>query len=136
MVIRAWRPTRRWCNRIFLEVGRKELRFIINFGFFFGFALGIPTAILTEYLLTQWWVLPICGVIIGYMTNLARDQDDLRAGRAAAGSGPSPFQGLFLRRQPEVADVYAGIIADDIVTRGQHRRGAAARAALATARAR
>ncbi len=30
--------------------------------------------------------------------------------------GPLKLQGLFLRRQPEVADVYAGIIADDIVT--------------------
>src|SRR4029077_14849243 len=30
--------------------------------------------------------------------------------------GPLKIQGLFIRRQPEVADVYAGIIADDIVT--------------------
>ena len=35
-------------NRIFLEVGRKELRFIVNFGFFFGLLLGIPTAFLTQ----------------------------------------------------------------------------------------
>ena len=32
--------------------------------------------------------------------------------------GPLTLHGLFLRRQPEVADVYAGIIADDIVTLG------------------
>src|SRR3979411_2192487 len=30
--------------------------------------------------------------------------------------GPFTLQGLFLRRQPEASDVYAGIIADDIVT--------------------
>ena len=30
--------------------------------------------------------------------------------------GPFRIQGLFLRRQPEVAEVYAKIIADDIVT--------------------
>ena len=35
-----------------------------------GSPLGIPTAFLTEFVLTQWWVLPICGVIIGYTTNL------------------------------------------------------------------
>ena len=30
--------------------------------------------------------------------------------------GPFRFQGLFIRRQPEVADVYARIVADEIVT--------------------
>jgi uncharacterized membrane protein YheB (UPF0754 family) len=30
--------------------------------------------------------------------------------------GPFRLHGLFLRRQPEAADIYAGIIADDIVT--------------------
>src|SRR5256885_16660020 len=30
--------------------------------------------------------------------------------------GPLKLQGLFLRRQPEASDVYAGIIADDIIT--------------------
>ena len=45
MVIRRMEANPALANRIFLEVGRKELRFIINFGFFFGFLLGIPTAI-------------------------------------------------------------------------------------------
>ena len=65
---------------------------------------------------TQWWLLPIGGVIIGYVDQPAGDQDDLRAGRAAAQFGPFKVHGLFLRRQPEVAEVYAEIIADDIVT--------------------
>jgi uncharacterized membrane protein YheB (UPF0754 family) len=30
--------------------------------------------------------------------------------------GPFRFQGLFVRRQPEVADVYARIVADEIIT--------------------
>ena len=42
MVIRRIEERPELCNRVFLEVGRKELRFIINFGFVFGFALGIP----------------------------------------------------------------------------------------------
>ena len=32
------------------------------------------------------------------------------------GSARSSVQGLFLKRQPEVAEVYAEIIADDVVT--------------------
>ena len=42
--------------------------------------------------------------------------DDLRAGRPSGKIGPLKLHGLFMRRQPEVADVYAGIIADEIVT--------------------
>ena len=37
MVIRRIEANPALANRIFLEVGRKELRFIVNFGFFFGF---------------------------------------------------------------------------------------------------
>lgn len=117
MVIRRIEAQPELANRIFLEVGDKELRFIINFGFFFGFALGIPTAFVTELVLTQWWVLPIAGVLIGYTTNLLGIRmifEPVRPRRL----GRFDIQGLFLKRQPEVAGVYADIIADDIVTMG------------------
>ncbi|HYU15443.1 MAG TPA: hypothetical protein VEL05_05210, partial [Candidatus Acidoferrum sp.] len=68
MVIRRMEEKPELCNRIFLEVGKRELRFIINFGFFFGFALGFPMIALTE-LLDFWWVLPIAGTVVGYTTN-------------------------------------------------------------------
>lgn len=117
MVIQHVEANPELANRIFLEVGRRELRFIVNFGFFFGFALGIPTAFITELALTQWWVLPIAGVAIGYTTNLVGIRmifEPVRPRRV----GPFQIQGLFLRRQPEVAGVYADIIADEIVTMG------------------
>ncbi|HVV89069.1 MAG TPA: hypothetical protein VHB53_01120, partial [Solirubrobacterales bacterium] len=115
MVIRRLEENPELANRIFLEVGRKELRFIVNFGFFFGFLLGIPTAFLTESVLTQWWVLPIAGVLIGYATNLVGIRmifEPVRPRRL----GPVVLQGLFLKRQDEVAGVYADIIANEIVT--------------------
>ena len=68
MVIRHLEAHPELMNRIFLEMGRKELRFIINFGFFFGLVQGIPLVFLVEAV-PQWWVLPIGGVIIGYLTN-------------------------------------------------------------------
>ncbi len=117
MVIHRIEANPALANRIFLEVGRRELRFIVNFGFFFGFLLGIPTAFLTEMVLTQWWVLPIAGVLIGYTTNLLGIRmifEPVRPRRI----GSLSIQGLFLKRQPEVAGVYADIIADDIVTMG------------------
>jgi uncharacterized membrane protein YheB (UPF0754 family) len=116
MVIRHIEANPELGNRIFLEVGRKELRFIINFGFFFGFLLGIPLVFVT-HALPYWWVLPIGGVIIGYVTNwmalwmIFEPTEPKRI-------GPFKLHGLFLRRQPEVAEVYAEIIADDIVTAG------------------
>jgi uncharacterized membrane protein YheB (UPF0754 family) len=114
MVIRHIEANPELINRVFLEVGRRELRFIINFGFFFGFALGIPTAILTEVVFHVWWLLPLSGVIIGYVTNwvalwmIFEPVEPRSLGRFR-------IHGLFLRRRPEIAKVYAGIIANDIV---------------------
>ena len=116
MVIRAIEQNPELGNRIFLEVGKRELRFIINFGFFFGLFLGIPLVFIT-HAFPYWWVLPIGGVIIGYVTNwlalwMIFEPTEPRK------IGPFKLHGLFLRRQPEVAGVYAEIIADDIVTAG------------------
>ncbi|MGZ5361372.1 MAG: hypothetical protein ACXWZW_07140 [Solirubrobacterales bacterium] len=114
MVIRHIEANPELGNRIFLEVGRRELRLVINFGFLFGFLQGIPLVFIT-HALPYWWVLPIGGVIIGYVTNwvalwmIFEPTEPRRL-------GPLKLQGLFLRRQPEVAEVYAEIIADDIVT--------------------
>jgi uncharacterized membrane protein YheB (UPF0754 family) len=114
MVIRRIEERPELANRIFLEVGRNELRFIQNFGFFFGLLLGVPLVFITQTF-TQWWVLPIGGVLIGYVTNwvaLWMIFEPVEPRRL----GPLKLYGLFMRRQPEVAEVYAKIIADDIVT--------------------
>ncbi len=112
MVIRRFDPE--LANRVFLAMGRRELRFIQNFGFGFGFALGIPVAVLTHFI-TVWWLLPVLGVLVGYVTNwvalwMIYEPPELRRW------GPLRVQGLFVRRQPEVADVYAEIVAEEIVT--------------------
>lgn len=114
MVIRRIEEQPELANRIFLEVGRKELGFIVNFGFWFGLAMGVPVVAIVG-LFPIWWVLPICGVIIGYTTNwigiwmIFEPEEPRRI-------GPVMWQGLFPRRQREVAGVYAGIIAEDLVT--------------------
>jgi uncharacterized membrane protein YheB (UPF0754 family) len=116
MVIRHIEANPELANRIFLEIGRKELRFIVNFGFWFGLLLGVPTAVVTEWVLTQWFVLPVFGVLIGYVTNLVAIRMIFEPVEPRQVRGGFTIQGLFLRRQREVADVYARIIADDIVT--------------------
>jgi uncharacterized membrane protein YheB (UPF0754 family) len=116
MVIRRMEEQPELCNRVFLEVGKKEFRFIINFGFFFGFAIGIPTAVLTEVLFHAWWLLPICGVVIGYVTNWLALWMIFEPVEPRKLFGRFTLHGLFIRRQSEVAGVYAGIIADDVIT--------------------
>jgi uncharacterized membrane protein YheB (UPF0754 family) len=101
-------------NRVFLAMGHRELIFIRNFGFAFGFLLGIPVAALTHFV-TFWWLLPLLGVVVGYVTNwvalwMIYEPADYRR------YGPLRWRGLFVRRQPEVAEVYARIVADEIVT--------------------
>jgi uncharacterized membrane protein YheB (UPF0754 family) len=76
--------------------------------------LGIPTAVLTEIAFTNWWLLPLAGIVIGYVTNwvaLWMIFEPVEPRKI----GPFTLHGLFLRRQPEIAEVYSGIIAEDIV---------------------
>src|SRR5205085_5675404 len=109
MVIKRFDPE--LANRVFLDMGRRVLKFIQNFGFFFGFLLGIPVAALTHFV-TFWWLLPLLGVGIGYVTNwvalwMIYEPPEWHR------FGPVRWKGLFVRRQREVADVYASIVADD-----------------------
>jgi uncharacterized membrane protein YheB (UPF0754 family) len=101
-------------NRIFHDVGSRELRLMVNFGFIFGFLLGIPVAII-DRTFQVWWLLPFLGVIVGWTTNLlgmALIFDPVEEKRILG----IRVHGLFLRRQGQVADVYARIIADDVIT--------------------
>jgi uncharacterized membrane protein YheB (UPF0754 family) len=114
MVIRHLETHPALMNRMFTDVGQRELRLMINFGFLFGFVLGIPVIFIVKAV-PHWWVLPICGVVVGWMTNLLGMQlifQPVEPRRV----GAITLHGLFLRRQPEVAQVYARIVADDIVT--------------------
>jgi uncharacterized membrane protein YheB (UPF0754 family) len=101
-------------NRIFRDIGKRELRLMVNFGFLFGFLFGIPVAII-DHFVHAWWLLPIMGVFVGWMTNLLGMWVIFEPVEPRQ-VGPFWFHGLFLRRQDEVAEVYARIIAEDVVT--------------------
>jgi uncharacterized membrane protein YheB (UPF0754 family) len=111
MVIKRFDPP--LANRIFLDMGERELNFIKNFGFVFGFVCGIPVAAITAF--TPPWVLVIFGIIVGWVTNqvalwMIYEPPDWRR------YGPIKFKGLFIRRQPEVSEVYAKIVSEEILT--------------------
>jgi uncharacterized membrane protein YheB (UPF0754 family) len=113
MVIRHMEANPELANRVFEDVGRNELRLMINFGFAFGFLLGIPVIFIVGAF-PHWWVLPVCGVVVGWTTNLwgmLLIFEPIEPRRI----GPLTLHGLFLRRRNEVAEVYAQIIAEDVV---------------------
>jgi uncharacterized membrane protein YheB (UPF0754 family) len=106
-------------NRIFRAIGRRELRLIINLGFVFGFAFGIPTAVITEVVFpSAWFLLPVLGVFIGWATNWLAIWMIFEPVEPRLILGVK-VQGLFIRRQQEVSDVYALIIANEVITLNQ-----------------
>lgn len=98
-------------NTIFQEMGHRELRLIIHFGFVFGFILGLPLLGITLIFPGVWWIVPILGAVIGYVTNWLAITVIFEPIEPKFG-----FQGLFIRRQNEVADVWARIISERIVS--------------------
>jgi hypothetical protein len=99
---------------IWRDFGARELRLMVNFGFLFGFLLGIPVAVITHFV-TNWWLLPLLGVIVGWTTNLLGMWVIFEPVEPRK-IGPLKLHGLFLRRQNEAAEVYARIVATDVVT--------------------
>jgi uncharacterized membrane protein YheB (UPF0754 family) len=103
-------------NRLFLEVGARELRFIVNSGFLIGTFLGvfsIPIFLLVD----RWWVLPVCGMAVGYLTNWIALKIIFSPVEPRQ-LGPVRLQGLFIKRQPKAGEKYAEIVANEIVTIG------------------
>ena len=114
MVIKHLERRPELSNRMFREVGERELKFIINFGFFFGFACGIPV-IFIVHAFPHWWVLPVLGTIIGYGTNWLAISMIFEPNEPRNVLGLK-WQGLFLKRRDHAAEVYASVVADEIVT--------------------
>ena len=114
MIIDHLESNPRLLNRIFLEVGEKELKFLVNSGFVLGTLLGcvsIPLFVVID----QWWVLPVSGVLVGYFTNFIAIKAIFNPTKPHE-IGPFTLQGLFIKRQQEASATYAEVIADDVIT--------------------
>jgi uncharacterized membrane protein YheB (UPF0754 family) len=114
LVVRRLVADRVLLNRLFLECGDKEFRFIIRSGFWFGGLFGLVQ-------LAVWivhpalWVLPAFGLFVGLATNWIALNVIFRPLEAKR-LGPWTVQGLFLRRQREVADIWCRIVTREILT--------------------
>jgi uncharacterized membrane protein YheB (UPF0754 family) len=114
MVIRHIEANPELANKVFQSVGDKELKLIINLGFVFGFVFGIPVALLT-WLIGSPLVLLALGPVVGWVTNwlaILMIFEPVEPRKI----GPITLHGLFLRRQHHASEVYADVIAEDIIT--------------------
>ncbi len=113
MIVSRLTGDRALLNRLFLESGSAEFKFIVRSGLYFGFLFGlIQLAVWVFY--PEPWVLPTFGVLVGYATNwialnvIFRPLEPTRI-------GPWTFQGIFLRRQKEVAASWCRLVTTEIV---------------------
>ena len=101
-------------NRLFLESGEEEFRFIVRSGLYFGFLFGLVQ--LAVWIFYQgWWVLPFFGGLVGYATNWIAINLIFRPLHPKK-LGPWTVQGLFLKRQREVAAVWTHLVTREVVT--------------------
>jgi len=101
-------------NQMFLKCGEQEFKFIKKSGLYFGFLFGL-IQMMVWYFFPLWWILPLFGVLVGFITNylalklIFRPLNPIHIGKFA-------IQGMFIKRQVEVATEYAHIVASRILT--------------------
>lgn len=101
-------------NKIFLDVGHKEFKFIERSGFYFGFLFGIVQMIIFIYF-NPWWLLPVAGLFIGFITNWLAIKMIFRPVKEYK-IFKFRIQGIFFKRQKEVSQEYAKIVTEKILT--------------------
>jgi uncharacterized membrane protein YheB (UPF0754 family) len=101
-------------GRVLMDVAGPEFKFIERSGLWFGFLFGvIQMGVWIVY--PEGWVLPVAGFLVGYVTNwLAMNL--IYEPREPVQIGPFKIQGVFIKRQREVATQFADVIADRVLT--------------------
>ena len=119
-VLEAMERHKALMGEMFYEVGRQEFKFIERSGLYFGFLFGIFQMVIWV-LYPAPWILPAAGFCVGYLTNWIALKL-VFAPREPVKVGPMTVQGLFHKRQNEVAEAFGRTVAtrvlnaDNIVT--------------------
>ncbi|KAL3943104.1 MAG: hypothetical protein SGBAC_002795 [Bacillariaceae sp.] len=99
--------------KVFQECGEKEFVFIKQSGFYFGFLFGLVQ-------MTAWffypadWILPIAGFLVGWVTNWMALKVIFLPVEPKNICGYK-LQGIFLKRQAAVSEVFARVICVEIL---------------------
>jgi len=114
LAISALTQNKTLLNQVFLNCGKEEFKFIERSGLYFGFLFGL-IQMSVWYYFTWWWILPVFGLLVGYLTNYLALQLIFRPLNPIK-IGPLIIQGMFIKRQVEVSTEYSRMVASKIIT--------------------
>ena len=136
MIVNKMESDRALMVRMFLKVGQKEINFIWHISALIGFIFGIVQMAIFWFV-PQHWTVPFFAAIWGLLTNWIAiwmvfnpvEPHYYRFIKVISFSKKFPFirlhvphiatfnwQGGFMKRQPEVSEVFAEIVVKDLVT--------------------
>jgi uncharacterized membrane protein YheB (UPF0754 family) len=101
--------------RLTEQIGKKEFKFIEYSGGVFGAIIGCGQIGVWQTMNT-WWLMPIFGVVVGLVTNYLAIQMIFRPHQRKKYLGFLPYQGLFPKRQAEIARDYGETTAAEVIT--------------------
>ena len=102
--------------RLTKKIGKSEFKFIEIYGGVFGFIIGLAQVAVWQ-LMQVWWLMPIVGVIVGLVTNWLAIQMIFRPQEPTKFLfGLITYQGLFAKRQMEIAADYGETAEAEILT--------------------
>ena len=113
MAVEALLEDRAFLNRIFLECGKEEFKFIERSGLYFGFLFGLVLMV-ARLFIEVGWLMPVAGFFIGYLTNFLALKMIFKPTEPREVLG-FRWQGSFLKRQEEVSEAYARLVSKNIV---------------------
>ncbi len=99
-------------GKILSELAAPEFKFIVTSGLYFGFIFGI-FQMFVWMIYPAYWVLPVAGFFVGYATNwmamnlIFEPKEPIKV-------GPFTIQGVFVKRQIEVATQFADVFCDNV----------------------
>jgi uncharacterized membrane protein YheB (UPF0754 family) len=100
-------------GRVMLEIAGPEFKFIERSGLWFGGLFGV-FQMFVWIVYPAGWVLPAAGFVVGYVTNwLALTL--IFEPREPIQIGPLRIQGVFIKRQREVATAFANVIGSKVL---------------------
>eukprot|EP00467_Chlorarachnion_reptans_P026011 CAMPEP_0114522670 /NCGR_PEP_ID=MMETSP0109-20121206/20865_1 /TAXON_ID=29199 /ORGANISM="Chlorarachnion reptans, Strain CCCM449" /LENGTH=381 /DNA_ID=CAMNT_0001703901 /DNA_START=519 /DNA_END=1664 /DNA_ORIENTATION=- len=103
---------------LFKKVGSAELRFLTDSGLFFGFLLGI-IQMMVWLVFPRGWTLPVGGAVVGYLTNWIALKMIFEPVNPVRVFNLFEVQGLFLKRQSEVAVEFGDHLSSAVLTSQQ-----------------
>jgi uncharacterized membrane protein YheB (UPF0754 family) len=108
-------PNVRRLARLTKQIGNKEFKFIEWSGAVFGAIIGFGQLAVWSTMQT-WWLMPIFGIVVGLVTNWLAIQMIFRPFEPRRYLGVWRYQGLFPKRQPEIARDYGITTGGEVIT--------------------